>query len=347
MTHVPTTAGDTDVDDLGVVLMHEHVFIRTEPLQWGWPGFGGWDAEAEVAAARERLHRLSQAGVGTILDMTVPGLGRDPALVARAADGTGLRIMFATGYYTYDSLPFPFHFRGPGKGLDGDDRVLESLFERDLTVGIGDTGFRAAVLKLVTDAQGMTGDVERLATAVANVQLRTGAPVCTHAHAPTRRGLDQQRILGSAGVDLGQVMVGHSNETTDLGYLEQIIGNGSYLGWDRCGLGVTVPLDAQLDTLAGLCERGYASRVMLSHDKASFMDWFAAAEVEPALPEWQFTYIHAGVLPGLRERGVSEDQIEQMLVRNPREFFARQGGTAAARPAAAAKEAGSGDHGTA
>jgi predicted metal-dependent phosphotriesterase family hydrolase len=78
MPHVPTTAGDTDVDDLGVVFMHEHVFIRTEPLHWGWPGFGGWDTETEVATAAAHLRALCEAGVGTILDMTVPGLGRDP-----------------------------------------------------------------------------------------------------------------------------------------------------------------------------------------------------------------------------------------------------------------------------
>jgi len=322
MPSVPTTAGDIDVADLGVVLMHEHVFIRTEPLQQGWPGFGGWDAEAEVAAARERLNRLSQAGAGTILDMTVPGLGRDPELVARAVDGTGLKVMFATGYYTYDNLPFPFQYRGRGKVIDDADQMLESLFERDVTGGIGDTRFRAAVLKIVTDEQGMTPDVERLALAIANVHGRTGTPICTHAHAPTKRGLDQQRLLTSRGVDLGRVMVGHSNETTDLGYLEQIIDNGSYLGWDRCGLAVTVPLDAQLDTLAKLCERGYASRVMLSHDKASFSDWFTNAEQDFVLPDWQFTYIHSGLLPGLREHGISEDQIDQMLIHNPREFFA-------------------------
>jgi phosphotriesterase-related protein len=318
---VPTTAGETDVSDLGVVLMHEHVFIRTEALARGWPGFGGWDTDAEVAAARERLAGLKQAGVDTILDMTVPGLGRDPALVARAVAGTGLRVMFATGYYTYDNLPFPFHFRGPGKILDGDDHLLESLFERDLTVGIGETGFRAAVVKAVTDQQGMTEDVERLVTAAANVAERTGAPVCTHAHAPTKRGLDQQRIFRDHGVDLSRVMIGHSNETTDLGYLEAIIDAGSYLGWDRCGLHLTVPLDAQLDTLAKLCERGYADRVMLSHDKASFMDWFTSAELEFAVPDWHYGYIHGGLLPGLRERGVTDDQIEQMLVRNPRAFF--------------------------
>jgi phosphotriesterase-related protein len=322
MPHVPTTAGDTDVDDLGVVFMHEHVFIRTEPLQWGWPGFGGWDTDTEVATAAAHLRALFEAGVGAILDMTVPGLGRDPALVARAADGTGLKVMFATGYYTYDHLPFPFHFRGPGKVLDGDDRLLESLFERDLTVGIGDTGLRAAVLKIVTDEQGMTDDVRRLAQAVASVHARTGAPICTHAHAPSRRGLDQQQLLAARGVDLGRVLIGHSNESTDLGYLEQVIAAGSYLGWDRCGLQVTVPLDAQLDTLARLCERGYADRIMLSHDKASFMDWFTAAEQDFGLPDWHYTYIHEGVLPGLKDRGVTDDQIEQMLVRNPRGFFA-------------------------
>ena len=325
MPHVPTTAGDVDTEDLGVVFMHEHVFIRTESLQWGWPGFGGWDEETEVAAARERLAQMHSNGVDTILDMTVPGLGRDPALVARAVEGTGLRVMFATGFYTYEHLPLPFSLRGPGKILDGDDRLLESMFEADLTTGIGETGFRAAVLKIVTDEPGMTPDVERLANAVASVHLRTGAPICTHAHAQSRRGLDQQRVLRDRGVDLGRVMIGHSNETTDLDYLTAIIDNGSYLGWDRCGLPLAVPLDTQIDTLAALCERGYAGRIMLSHDKSSFMDWFSAAEVDPVLPDWRYTYLHDTVLPGLRDRGVTDDQVEQMLIRNPRAFFGESG----------------------
>ena len=324
MPTVPTTAGDVDVDDLGVVLMHEHVFIRTESFQWGWPGFGGWDEEEQLATARERLTALKQRGVDTILDMTVPGIGRDPALVARAVEGTGLKVMFATGYYTYDNLPFPFHFRGPQKMLDGDDRLLESLFEKDVTEGIGDTGIRAAVLKVATDAQGMTEDVERLTRAIANVHTRTGTVICTHTHAQTQRGLDQQRIFKEHGVDLGRVMIGHSNETTDLDYLEKVIENGSYVGWDRCGLDVIVPLEAQLDTLAELCKRGYAERLMLSHDKASFMDWFSDAEIDAAVPNWHYAYIHNGVLPGLRDRGVSDGQIEQILMRNPRDFFAQQ-----------------------
>ena len=161
------------------------------------------DVELELlkAAARQRLTQLKQAGVDTILDMTIPGLGRDPALVARAAEGTGVRVMFATGYYTLDWLPYAFQFRGPGKFLDGDDRLLESLFERDVTKGMGDTGIRAAVLKLVTDVKGMTRDVTRLARAVANVSVRTGAPICTHAKArlPSVRRVSMAVMASSAG----------------------------------------------------------------------------------------------------------------------------------------------------
>ena len=114
-------------------------------------------------------------------------------------------------------------------------------------------------------------------------------------------------------------MIGHSNETTDLELPRRRSSTtGSYLGWDRCGLPLAVPLDTQIDTLAALCARGYAGRMMLSHDKSSFMDWFRDAEVDAVLPDWRYTYIHDAVLPGLRDRGVTDEQIEQMLVRNPR-----------------------------
>jgi phosphotriesterase-related protein len=338
MATVPSALGDVDVADLGTVLMHEHVFIRTESLQHNWPGFGGWDEEAEVEEARRRLGELKRAGVDTILDMTVAGIGRDPALVSRAIEGTGLNVLFATGYYTYNELPFPFHYRGPDKLIDDGDALLESLFERDVTVGIADTGIKAAVLKLATDHQGMTEDVTRLGHAIARVHERTGTVICTHTHAGTRRGLEQQELFRSHGVDLGRVMIGHSNETSDLDYLERLIENGSYVGWDRCGLDIVVPLEEQLETLAEMVRRGYADRLMLSQDKASFSDWFSDEETDAVAPNWQYTYILSGVLPALRDRGVTDDQIEQILVRNPRDFFAQQGTDLGAASAADAPE---------
>jgi hypothetical protein len=99
-------------------------------------------------------------------------------------------------------------------------------------------------------------------------------------------------------------MIGHSNETTDLGYLERLIDNGSYVGWDRCGLDIVVPLDDQLDTLAEMVRRGYADRLMLSQDKASFSDWFSDEETDSVAPNWQYTYITGGLAPqAARARG--------------------------------------------
>jgi predicted metal-dependent phosphotriesterase family hydrolase/predicted ATPase len=336
---VPTSAGEADVESLGVVLMHEHVFVRTEALQWSWPGFGGWDEATEVATARERLTRLKRAGVDAIVDMTVPGLGRDPALVVRAAAGTGVRVLFATGFYAPDGLPAPFQVRGPGRLLDGDDRMLESLFEQDVTTGMTGTGIRAAVLGLITDARGMTGDAERLARAVASVSARTGTVICSQAHAPTRQGLEQQRIFAEHGVDPGRVLIGHCSESTDLDYLEALIGGGCYIGWDGCGQSMDVPLDTQLDTLAELCWRGHAGRVMVAHDQASFTDYWREAEISRALPGLERASVHGGILPGLRDRGVPDSDIEQILIGNPRDFLARTGtelraATAPPRPAA-------------
>ena len=71
---------------------------------------------------------------------------------------------------------------------------------------------------------------------------QTGVPISTHTHAATRRGLEQQRIFTEEGVDLSRVVIGHCGDTTDIGYLEELIGNGSYIGMDRFGLDI-VPVD--------------------------------------------------------------------------------------------------------
>lgn len=327
MPTIPTLTGQIQPDQLGVTLMHEHIFIRTPDLQEAFPGFMGWDDEAAIALARARLQALRHSGVETIVDCTAPGLGRDVRRMARAVDGTGLQVIACTGYYTYTMLPFPFQYRGPGKLFaDPEDELLVSLFVRDIEDGIEGTEIRAGILKCATDEPGVTPDIDRLLRAIARAHHRTDIPITTHTHAPTRRGLDQQRIFREEGVDLGRVVIGHSNETTDLDYLERLIDNGSYVGFDRCGLHLVVDLESQLDTLAQLCRRGYADRVVLSHDRHCRSDWFTEEQVESVVPAWRYDYINDGVLPALAERGVSPEQVDQMMVVNPREFFSAGSG---------------------
>ena len=90
---------------------------------------------------------------------------------------------------------------------------------------------------------------------------------------------------------------------------------------DRFGLDIITPFEDRVATVAALCERGYAGSMVLSHDASCFIDWFPPAVIPVFAPAWHFQHLFDDVLPALRARGVSDDQIETMLVRNPRRYF--------------------------
>ncbi len=324
MTQVQTARGAIDDSDLGVTLMHEHVFVLSPEMMQNDPGVWG-DEDNRVADAIVRLNELEARGVNTIVDLTVIGLGRYIPRIAQIAAATDLNIVVATGLYTYNDIPMYYHFQGPGTALQGPEPMTE-LFVRDITEGIAGTGIKAAILKCATDEPGVTPGVERVLRAVAQAHRRTGVPISTHTHAASRRGLDQQRIFAEEGVDLTRVVIGHSGDSTDLDYLEELIAAGSYLGMDRFGADFYLPTPERVDTVVRMCERGHADKMVLSHDASCFIDWLPEEVVPVVLPNWHYLHIHNDVLPALRERGVTEEQITTMLVDNPRRIFGTQGG---------------------
>ncbi len=324
MTEVHTARGPIDTADLGVTLMHEHVFVLSPEIQQNAPEIWG-DEQQRQADAVARLNELKSRGVDTIVDLTVIGLGRYVPRIASIAAQTGINIVVATGLYTYQDVPMYYHFRGPGTLLDGPEPMTE-LFVRDITEGIAGTGIKAAILKCATDEPGLTPDVERVLRAVAAAHRETGVPISTHTHAGTRRGLDQQRIFADEGVDLTRVVIGHCGDSTDLDYLEELIAAGSYIGMDRFGLDVFLPTAERVDTVVRMCERGHAEKMVLSHDANCLIDWLPEDAVPVAFPSWHYLHIHNDVLPALRARGVTEEQITAMLVDNPRRIFGQQGG---------------------
>jgi phosphotriesterase-related protein len=318
-----TARGPIDTAELGVTLMHEHVFILSPDITANYPEVWGDEAQ-RIDDAIARLNELKSRGVDSIVDLTVIGMGRYIPRIAQVAAATDINIVVATGVYTYNDVPMYFHFTEPG-GLLGGSEPMVDMFVRDIEHGIADTGIKAAVLKCATDEPGVTPGVERVLRAVAQAHRLTGVPISTHTHAATRRGLEQQRIFAEEGVDLSRVVIGHSGDTTDLDYLEELIGNGSYIGMDRFGVDVYLPFEDRVNTVARMCERGHAEKMVLSHDAACFMDW-VPDELLPALPNWHYLHIHNDVIPALKDRGVTDAQLTTMLVDNPRKIFENQGG---------------------
>jgi phosphotriesterase-related protein len=145
----------------------------------------------------------------------------------------------------------------------------------------------------------------------------TGAPVTVHTHPGTRNGLDVLRVLRSEGAELRRVVIGHSGDSTDPDYLAEVADAGCLLGMDRFGRDSAPTADQRAGVIAELCRRGYADRIVLSHDAACYIDWFPY----DAARAGNYTFIHEVVLPALAERGVTTDQIDAMLVGNPRRYF--------------------------
>lgn len=322
-TGVDTVRGPVPATGLGVTLMHEHVFVLSPEIIANYPE--GWgDEQAREDTAVEKLNALKAIGVDTIVDPTVIGLGRYIPRIQRVAERTDLQIVVATGVYTYGDVPMYFHFTGPGTALNGPEPMVD-MFVRDITQGIAGTGVKAGILKCATDEAGLTPGVERVLRAVAAAHRATGVPITTHTHAHTRRGLEQQRIFAEEGVDLSRVVIGHSGDTTDLDYLEELIAAGSYLGMDRFGVDNILSFDERVDTVAAMCARGHAGRMVLAHDASCYIDWLPEEALPLVLPNWHYLHIHNDVLPALRWRGVTEEQITTMLVDNPRDILSHDG----------------------
>ncbi|MCZ2860532.1 phosphotriesterase family protein [Blastococcus sp. VKM Ac-2987] len=325
MPTVETVRGPVDTADLGATLMHEHVFVlSTEHVQNYGTG-DWWDEDERVADAVDQLDQLKALGIDTIVDPTVWGLGRYIPRVQRVAEQTDINIIVATGLYTYDEIPHQYEHRGPGLLLDLPRDPMVDDFTGDIRDGIAGTGVKAAFLKCVIEAKGLTPGVERTVRAVAATHRETGAPITVHTSSHTGAGRLAVQVFGEEGVDLSKVVIGHAGDSNDLDYLSELADAGCLLGMDRFGLDIYNPTSSRVDTIAALAGRGYADRMVLAHDASCYIDYFPGADGQAAkqqiAPNWNYTHISKDVLPMLRERGVTEEQIRQMLVDTPRRYF--------------------------
>ena len=316
---VETFQGPVESDRLGVTLIHEHIFVRNPELELNLPD-GEWDPSGAVETAVHGLDDLYERGIRTVVDLTVPGLGRDVRLVARVAERVPVNIIAATGWYTPNVLPTYFEFHGPGRMIDGVDPLV-ALFLGDIRQGIAGGSVRAGMLKVMTDEEGLTQDVTRVLSAAAIVHEETRVTITTHSRPALRNGLAQQAFLGERGVAAERIIIGHSGDSEDIAYLRELMDNGSTIGMDRFGMEHVLSDDRRVQTVVALLELGYADRMVLSHDAAYYSHVTPPSWRATSAPSWRMDTIPRRIIPMLRDSGVSSAELEQMLVTNPRRLL--------------------------
>jgi phosphotriesterase-related protein len=316
---VQTVTGLASTDELGRTLIHEHVLV----------GFPGWQLDANAPPFRraeamdrgiDQMHQLRDLGVGTFVDPCPMDLGRDVEFLAELSRRSGMRIVCTTGaYFEAEGITYTF------RHLPVEE--ITAIYVKEITEGIGDTGIKAGAVKIATGAHQVSDYERKLVTAGARAARETGVPLISHTQEATC-GHEQIDIVTGEGVASERLVVGHSDGADDHDYHRSLAERGAFVGFDRFGITSILPDEVRVKNVLKLAQSGHVRNILLSHD--SIVCWMGrpvphANRYEDALalmPDWRPTTILTKIVPQLRAGGLSGDDIDTILVDNPRRLFA-------------------------
>lgn len=317
---VMSVRGAVGGQDLGRTLVHEHIIIslpgeELDPLY-------APDRQEIVAIATDRLQELRDKGVSTMVDPCPVELGRDPELYAEVSEKSGVNIIFATGFYMEDS-GLPPYWRAR------DAQEIADFYLHELSEGVGKTGFRPGVIKAATGVT-VTANERKVLAGAALAQKQAGVAIITHTE-HSLHGDVQQDIFEQNGADLSRVMIGHQDEQESAEPIIRLAERGTFVGIDRVGLEILAPDTRRADHVATLIERGHIGKVCLSQDCVCTMSaprfpfalppGFTMTPGEFMLSNKPLSYVVTDFADLLRERGVTEAQLDTIFRDNPRRLL--------------------------
>ena len=306
---VETATGPLATAELGPTLMHEHIVTRSPGVQENWPHL--WDRAGILALAERKMADLHARGIRTIVDLTTVDLGRDLDLIVQVARRSAVRVIVATGVWW-----MPQRYFG-GHGVD----EVAALFIRDITRGIGESGVKAAIIKCATDTAGVTPvDREHPARLRPRPEGDRGADLDPHlGRGPHRRGAAGDLRAGGRGPAPRHHRPQRRQRRPRLParpdgarqhHRDGPLRPRALPAHPQAGRGPRPPV-----------RRGLRPRMVLSHDANCWSDMLSEEDKRRTRPRWHYNHIPDDILPALRKAGVSDDQIDQMMVRNPRAIF--------------------------
>jgi predicted metal-dependent phosphotriesterase family hydrolase len=309
MAHVQTVLGPIEPATLGFTLPHEHTQIALwhVPERWDY-----WQLTRDEPLILEELAAFRADGGSSIVDLTLPGVGRDADWLQGLARSSGLNIVMGCGWYR--GVYYPPEARIDRRSVD--DLVDELV--REATDGVGESGVRPGIIgEIGTDKPWVSALEERVHRAAARAAGRTGLAITTHA-VMSAVGLDQLRIFEDEGADPARVVIGHADSFPHLEHYLAILERGANLEFDFLGMAFTATErhgeGRIVELVCELLARGHAERILLSQDVCH----------DSQLTRYGgngYTHLTRTFLPRLRDAGAGDADIEMMTVTNPRRLL--------------------------
>ncbi|GAA2011093.1 phosphotriesterase family protein [Microbacterium ulmi] len=294
---VMTVCGPVAADELGVTLIHEHLFADTL-REYRSDGL-----LSDLDLAVRELVGFKAAGGGTVVDVTPATLGRAPELLKRASELAEVHIVMGCG-----------HYRDPYIADTTLDRESVATAARALVAeirdGVGSTGIRPGIIGEVGSDRAWVSALEERALRAAGVaQVSTGLAITLHA-ARWQVGRDLVGILDDVGVAADRIVVGHLDTVPDTDYHRELAEHGCWLEFDGFASDVPHETDRQLHGIRRLFDAGHADRVLVSHDLFRLSHFSAYGGVG-------LTHLLTSVREQALSSGFTVDELDQLLWSNP------------------------------
>ncbi len=302
---VMTVTGAVPADQLGTMLPHEHVLVDF---------IGAADVSADRYETNEvfevmlpLLQRARERGCRAIAECTPAYLGRDPALLKRLSEASGVRLLTNTGYYGARQGKFlPEHTQGETPD------ELAARWTAEWENGIGDSGIRPGFIKTGVDAGPLTAVNRKLVQAAARCHLATGLAIASHT-GDGQAALEQVEILREEGVPPGAWIWVHAQNERNLEIHIEVGRRGGWVEFD--GISPS-SVERHVELVRNMKHGGLLDRVLLSHDAG----WYSVGEPRGGNVRGYDTLFLQGI-PALKKAGLKDEQIRQLTVTNPARAF--------------------------
>lgn len=339
---VQTVLGPIAPEDLGITLPHEHLIsdgscwfvepseatekamvhhpVTLDILWWlRYHLFQNMDDLLlldEQEAIKEAI-RFKLAGGNSIVELSNIGLGRDPAALARISRATGLNVIMGSGYYLAVS-------HGPEMDAKTEEEITDEIV-RDIMVGAGNSGIRSGIIGEIGCSWPLADNERKSLRAAARAQQLTGAALNVHPGQGEEAAMEIVKILGDAGADLTRTVIDHIDRAVrDPQDRIKLAKTGCYLEYDLFGREgyypihhriIDLPNDAQrINEITELINKGYLNQMLISQDI-----WNKTQRC--AYGGWGYAHILRDTIPVMRVKGMTEEQIHTIMVKNPRRLL--------------------------
>ena len=302
---IMTVSGRIDPEDMGQTLIHEHILVdfigaaKSNPARW--------DRDEVAAKMLPLLNEVRDAGCVTLVDCTPNHLGRDPVLLKRLAEESGIYIITNTGYYGGSDNKFL-----PDHAFRVSAEQLATRWLKEWETGIDGTNVKPGFIKISVNDGELSSISRKLIHAAGLAHLKSGLTVASHT-GPYRPAKEQIDILRSSGVHPGAFIWVHAQNEKDMRRYAEIARAGAWVSLD--GLS-SATVNEYVEKLQFMKRENCLNQTLVSHDAG----WY-----DPEKPNGGnvrgYTTLFQELLPAMKQNGFTDDEIRQLIVHNPRKAF--------------------------